>query len=64
MILKDEINRYGFPNIFGFAVSFAGKLLTGIDPTDLNPVYALNNYQNYYFISLQFFSGPDYKTTN
>ena len=49
MALTDEIDRYGFPNIFGFAVSFAGKLLTGIDPTDLNPVYALSNYQNYFF---------------
>ena len=44
MILKDEIGRYGFPNIFGPAVSMAGKFLTGIDPTDLNPIYALNNH--------------------
>jgi len=49
MILKDEIGRYGFPNIFGPAVSVAGKFLTGIDPTDLNPIYALNNHQKYFF---------------
>ncbi len=49
MILNDEIGRYGFPNIFGPAVSIGGKLLTGIDPTNLNPVYVLNNNQNYFF---------------
>ena len=49
MALTDEIGHYGFPNIFGFAVSLAGRLLTGIDPTDLNPVYALSNHQNYFF---------------
>ena len=49
MILADEIHRYGFPNIFSLAVSFAGRLLTGIDPTELNPVYALSNHQNYFF---------------
>jgi len=49
MVLTDEIGRYGFPNIFGPAVSLAGKLLTGIDPTDLNPAYALSNHQNYFF---------------
>ncbi len=49
MILNDEIGRYGFLNIFGPAVSIGGKLLTGINPTNLNPVYALNNHQNYFF---------------
>ena len=49
MILSDEINHYGFPNVFGPAVRIAGRLLTGIDPTNLNPAYALNNYQNYFF---------------
>ena len=49
MILTDEIGRYGFPNIFSPSVSIAGRLLTGIDPIHLNPIYALNNYQNYFF---------------
>ena len=49
MVLNDEIRRYGFLNIFGPAVSIGGKLLTGINPTNLNPVYALNNHQNYFF---------------
>jgi len=49
MILTDEIGRYGFPNFFSFAVSMAGELLADIDPSDLNPVYALNNYQHYFF---------------
>ena len=49
MVLDDEIGRYGFPNIFGPAVSFGGRLLTGINPTNLNPVYVLNNHQNYFF---------------
>ena len=49
MVLTDEIGRYGFPNIFGLAVSMAGKLLTGINPRNLNPVYVLNNHQNYFF---------------
>ena len=49
MILTDEIKRYGFPNIFSFAVSIAGRLLTGIDPTALNPAYALTKHQNYFF---------------
>ena len=31
MILKDEIARYGLTIEFGPAVSFAGKILTGID---------------------------------
>ena len=49
MALTDEIGRYKFPNIFGFAVSLAGQLITGIDPTDLNPVYVLSDHQNYFF---------------
>ena len=49
MILDDEVRRYGFSNIFGFAVSLAGKLITGIDPADLNPTYALSSHQNYFF---------------
>lgn len=49
MILTDEINRYGFPNVFSYAVSIMGKLLTGIDPTNLNPTYALTPNQNYFF---------------
>ena len=49
LILKDEIARYGFPHDFGIAVSFAGKILTGIDPSDLNPAYALNKSQFYFF---------------
>ena len=49
MILTDEIGRYGFPNIFGPAVRIIGRLITGIDPTSLNPAYALTKHQNYYF---------------
>ena len=49
MILKDEIARYGIPHDFGPAVSFAGKILTGIDPTKLSPALALSKTQNYYF---------------
>ena len=49
MILDDEVKRYGFSNIFSFSVSLAGKLLTGIDPADLNPTYAISNHQNYFF---------------
>ena len=49
LILKDEIARYGLPNIFGPAVSLGGKILTGIDPTDLNPTKKLNHLQNYFF---------------
>ena len=49
MVLTDEIGRYGFPNIFGPAVSLAGKLLTGINPNDLNPIYTLSDHQNYFF---------------
>ena len=49
MILDDEVKRYGFSNIFSFSVSLAGKLLTGIDPADLNPTYAISNHQKYFF---------------
>lgn len=49
MILKDEIERYGFPNIFGFSVSMAGRILTGVNPTDLNPIYRLNKDSVYFF---------------
>ena len=49
MILKDEISRYGMPHDFGLAVSFAGKFLTGIDPTKLSPVFSLSKNQNYFF---------------
>ena len=49
MILKDEIARYGIPFNFGLAVSFAGKILTGIDPTKLSPAFSLSKDQNYYF---------------
>lgn len=49
MILKDEISRYGLPHDFGLAVSIAGKILTGIDPTKLSPAYSLTKNQNYFF---------------
>ena len=49
MILKDEIARYGFPHDFGPSVSFAGKFLTGIDPTKLSPAFSLTKTQNYFF---------------
>ena len=49
MILRDEIARYGMPHDFGPAVSFAGKILTGIDPTKLSPAFALTKSQNYFF---------------
>ena len=50
MVLFDEIDRYGMPNIFGPALSLAGKLLTGIDVTTLSPVYSLiQNHKHYYF---------------
>ena len=49
LILKDEIARYGLPSIFGPAVSFAGKTLTGIDPAELNPAKKLSLTQNYFF---------------
>ena len=49
MILSEEISRYGFPNIFGPVVSLFGQFLSGVDPSELNPAYALKKYQNYYF---------------
>ena len=49
MILQDEISRYGIPHNFGLAVSFAGRILTGMDPTKLSPVYSLTNQQHYFF---------------
>ena len=49
MILKDEISRYGISHDFGPAVSFAGKILTGIDPTKLSPAFSLTQKQNYFF---------------
>ena len=49
LILKDEIARYGFPHDFGLAVSVAGKILTGIDPTKLSPAFSLNKDTNYFF---------------
>jgi len=49
LILKDEIARYGLPNIFGPAVSLGGKILTGLDPSDLNPAKKLSSKQNYFF---------------
>ena len=49
LILKDEIARYNFPHDFGPAVSFAGKVLTGIDPTKLSPAFSLTKKQNYFF---------------
>ena len=53
MILQDEISRYGAPHNFGPAVSFAGKVLTGIDPTKLSPVYALSKEQHYFFTHVE-----------
>ena len=49
MILKDEISRYGLPHDFSLAVSFAGRFLTGIDPTKLNPAFSLTQNKNYFF---------------
>ena len=49
LILKDEIARYNLPHDFGPAVSIAGRLLTGIDPTKLSPAFALSKSQNYFF---------------
>ena len=49
MILKDEISRYGLPHDFGPAVSLAGKILTGVDPTKLSPAFSLSQYKNYFF---------------
>ncbi|MDC0058204.1 hypothetical protein OAJ21_03285 [Pelagibacteraceae bacterium] len=49
MVLRDEIARYGLSIEFGPAVSFFGKLLSGVDPVDLNPAKKLTNDQNYFF---------------
>ena len=49
MILKDEIARYGLSIEFGPAVSLAGKILTGIDPTSLSPALKLSKTQSYFF---------------
>ena len=49
LILKDEIARYGMPNIFGPAVSLSGRILTGINPSDLSPANKLTSSQSYYF---------------
>ena len=49
LILRDEIARYGMPDIFGPAVSFFGKILTGINPNNLSPVKYLSNNQSYFF---------------
>ncbi|MBI04681.1 MAG: hypothetical protein CMI96_02575 [Pelagibacteraceae bacterium] len=49
MVLQDEIARYGLSIEFGPAVSFFGKLLTGVDPTKLNPVKKLTKKQAYFF---------------
>ena len=49
MILKDEIARYGLSIEFGPAVSLAGKILTGIDPTLLSPALKLSENQSYFF---------------
>ena len=49
MILSDEIARYGLSIEFGPAVSLAGKILTGIDPTSLSPSLKLSKNQSYFF---------------
>ena len=49
MILRDEISRYGLSHDFGIAVSIAGKILTGIDPTKLSPAFSLNKNTKYFF---------------
>tara|TARA_B100000575_G_scaffold259221_1_gene231314 strand:+ start:5656 stop:6642 length:987 start_codon:yes stop_codon:yes gene_type:complete len=49
MALKDEIARYGLSIEFGPAVSFAGRFLTGIDPTLLSPAFKLSSTQSYFF---------------
>lgn len=49
MVLRDEIARYGLSIEFGPAVSFFGKLLSGVDPIDLNPIKKLNTKQSYFF---------------
>ena len=49
MILNDEIARYGLSIEFGPAVSLAGKILTGIDPSLLSPALKLSKTQSYFF---------------
>ena len=49
MALQDEIARYGLSIEFGYAVSLAGRILTGIDPTLLSPALKLTKKQSYYF---------------
>ena len=49
MVLKDEIGRYGLSIEFGPVVSFVGQRLSGVDPSDLNPVKKLSNDQSYFF---------------
>ena len=49
MVLRDEIARYGLSIEFGPAVSFFGKLLSGVDPISLHPAKKLTNDQNYFF---------------
>ncbi len=49
MALTDEIARYGLSIEFGPAVSFAGKVLTGIDPSLLSPALKLSKTQSYFF---------------
>ena len=48
MILKDEIARYGLSIEFGPAVSLAGRILTGIDPSELSPAKKLSDKQFYF----------------
>ena len=49
MALTDEIARYGLSIEFGPAVSLAGRVLTGIDPTLLSPALKLTKTQSYFF---------------
>ena len=49
MALTDEIARYGLSIEFGPAVSLAGRILTGIDPTLLSPAMKLSKTQSYFF---------------
>ena len=49
MILNDEIARYGLSIEFGPAVSLAGKVLTGLDPSNLSPSKKLLPSTSYFF---------------
>ena len=49
LVLKDEIARYGLSIEFGPVVSLFGKLLSGIDPSNLNPAKKLTKVQSYFF---------------